>query len=95
MRIATIIAAVFMASCVVQPAAEITEPEEAGEPTDEDANAAAEPRLKQVCLLARKRQSSREMFCRFACPSWLKRQCWSAANQGGREWTNFCANNFH
>ncbi|WP_437589597.1 hypothetical protein [Sorangium sp. So ce1000] len=95
MRIATIIAAVFMSSCVVQPVAEITGPEDAEEPTDEDADAVAEPRLKQVCLLAGKRQSSREMFCRFACPSGLKRQCWSAANQGGREWTNFCTNNFH
>ncbi|XYH95068.1 hypothetical protein ACMHYB_45870 [Sorangium sp. So ce1128] len=94
MRIATIIAAVFMSSCVVQPVDEIAEPEEAEEPTDEDTGAAAEPRLKQACLLAGKRQSSREMFCRFACPRRLKQQCWAAANQGGREWTNFCTNNF-
>ncbi|WP_437721639.1 hypothetical protein [Sorangium sp. So ce861] len=94
MRIAAIIAAVFMSSCVVQSVDEIAEPGEAEEPIDEDADAAAEPRLKQACLLAGKRQSSREMFCRFACPRGLKKQCWAAANQGGREWTNFCTNNF-
>ncbi|WP_437964173.1 hypothetical protein WMF04_31235 [Sorangium sp. So ce260] len=55
MRIATIIAAVFMSSCVVQPVDEIAEPEEAEESTDEDTGAAAEPRLKQACLLAGKR----------------------------------------
>ncbi|WP_437675554.1 hypothetical protein [Sorangium sp. So ce131] len=95
MRTQAIVAGALLiqASCVVSPVEEDVTEATAVEAAvlDETSN---ERGLRELCLFMGKDAESRESFCRELCPARLKRQCWPAANSGGRAWQNFCNNNF-